>query len=495
MTQPPNPAHSLRRAMAWGASAALLAGCSQEPVAPPASALPPAPPQGSGLRWIASGSGAGPDSTQASIEADLEHLGRLWGAQGRIYFAGGPESPGVQELAPARAEPDPLRAELAAFFAPRARAGVRYRAPRLQAAGPATRDALLGALHEALSGPQRGPLWLYLGGHGAMGARPDENGVALWGGDTLGVFELAAALDAARSPRPVRLVVTTCHAGGFAEVIFTDGDASRGVASGERCGLFATTWDRQAGGCDADPERRNHDGYAVHLLSALEGRDRDGAPRPGIDLNGDGVIGLLEAHVQAAIGSGSLDVPTTTSARWLRHAAAALPEAPPLALPEEARVIRELGARLGAPADAGEVRGRREALTRALEELTEATREASDQEAAAWYRLSAALLARWPLIDDPWHPGFEALLAAERPALEAFLRQRPEAQAWRDAAQRTDAAEARRGEAEVALAPWLRLEQAHESAALAGRLRAAGGAGWRRFEALRACERAPGPKD
>ena len=41
-----------------------------------------------------------------------------------------------------------------------------------------------------------------------------------------------------------------CDAGGFGELAFRAADPEQGPAETARCGLFATTWDRVAAGCD-----------------------------------------------------------------------------------------------------------------------------------------------------------------------------------------------------------------------------------------------------
>src|SRR4029453_14151341 len=89
-----------------------------------------------------------------------------------------------------------------------------------------------------------------------------------------------------------------------------------GAAPGNRCGFFASTWDRPANGCDPDPERGRQEGYSLHFLEAPRGQDRAGAPVAGLDLDGDGKVSLLEAHTRARIASRSLDVPPPTSERW-----------------------------------------------------------------------------------------------------------------------------------------------------------------------------------
>ncbi|MBK8592387.1 MAG: hypothetical protein IPN77_25380 [Sandaracinaceae bacterium] len=113
-------------------------------------------------------------------------------------------------------------------------------------------------------------------------------------------------------------MITACFGGGFAELAFAGAEVSAGPASHGACGLFATSAEHESNGCDANPDRQAQQGYALHLLHALRGQGRDGQPVLGLDLDGDGRIGLLEAHTRARIASDSIDLPSTTSERFLR---------------------------------------------------------------------------------------------------------------------------------------------------------------------------------
>ena len=159
---------------------------------------------------------------------------------------------------------------------------------------------------------------LYLAGHGQPGEQPADASIELWGQVPLQARELATMLDG--RPRPLRMVMTSCFSGGFAELAFVGADGTRRAAAVGRCGLFATTATREASGCDPNPDRAAQEGYGLHFLHALHGRDRTGAPA-AIDLDGDGKVSLLEAHARARSASAGIDVPTTTSEAWLRAAA------------------------------------------------------------------------------------------------------------------------------------------------------------------------------
>ncbi len=451
-----------------------------------------APPRHGPLRWIVAGGGPTPDLDQVQLEQDVrlarEALSPL--GPGLTLFAGGAGSQAVQVLDPSL-DADPLRASLAALFAPRPGRDARYRPIAFRPDGSASAEALLAAVEGALNDGDA-PLTVYLAGHGEGGEAPRESRFLTWGPADVWVEDLAAVLDAAPEHRPFRLVMTSCYSGGFAELAFAGADPEQGAAETDCCGLFATTWDRAASGCDPNPDRGAQEGYGIHFLHALAGEDREGRPLPPehIDFDGDGAVSLLEAHTRARIASGSFDVPVTTSERFLRAAVdpgMPLPEHVP-ALPEERAVVVELSVRLGL-AHYEDADARLEEIGRRLEVLIEELDRAEESLARAEGSLAAALLNRWPVLDDPWHPLFPRVLEHDGDAIAAFLAESGEA-ALRDelSAERDRLAE-EHDELLLRAAPLSRIVRARETLELASRLSAEGGRYWLRYQALLACER------
>jgi hypothetical protein len=326
--------------------------------------------------------------------------------------------------------------------------------------------------------------------HGDPGEAPRDNVVQLWGGHALSVADLGAMLDAAPQARPLRLVVTSCFSGGFAELVFANTRAERGMTSGDRCGLFASTWDREASGCDPNPDRRAQESYGLHFLHALRGENKSGAKLPAheIDLDGDGKVSLSEAHARVRVATMSLSVPTSTSERWLRHAAPARGPRQSFELPEEERVVAVLGARLGL--DSAESARERHAALEERASALEARLEAADEAAEPAYRaLRMALLERWPVLDDPYHPDHAATVAGHASDILALLDDSPEATGYVRARDGIAGMEHELDELDVEQAAVERLVRAHETIELAGRLRAAGGAAFEGYRKLLACER------
>ena len=420
-----------------------------------------------------------------SLEQDIDLVQRALPPPGLVLFAGGTSSASVRELAEVGG--DPLRLALGGLFAPRTGRKSRYRQPRF-AAERATLENVEARLGAALAQGDD-PLLVYVAAHGERSDDPKHNSVALWGGRTLDVARLAQLHE--QHHRPLRLVATSCFSGGFAELAFAGADAAAGKPSRvPRCGLFAGTADRETSGCDPNPDRRAQESYGLHLANALSGRRRDGSPlaREAADFDADGRIGLLDAHTFARIEAVSMDVPTTTSERWLRHAEAGSAPIERSALPEDTAVVDRLGAALGLRTEAA-VKKRWAALDQTLGELDGAIAAAEDALADDTADLGTLVLERWPVLDDPFHPDFEATFQQNRAPLDELLRSSAPARARQDADARAQSLYTRLDTLAVEEARVLRVLRAYETLHKAAALRARGGPAARYYEQLLACER------
>jgi hypothetical protein len=442
------------------------------------------------VRWIAVGGGSGPRSTQVSLEQDMDLARQTLGKDGIVLFAGGARNYGVQVLHPEAAQRgDRLLRELGDLFDPLDGRDATYRQPLIPADGAATSRRFIEALSAALA-EGRDELLVYVAVHGEAGDVPADNTIRLWGDAPLSVRDLADVLDSAGSKRVVRFVVTSCYSGGFADLAFDTASAEAGVARSPRCGLFSTEWDREASGCDPNPNRAAQQGYGVHFWHALRGEDRSGAKlsEARIDFDGDGRVSFLEAHTRARIASSSIDVPTSTSERWLRHAAPGAGPESDVALPEEEALISALSADLGLAGESA-ARQRLQSVDAELAEADDALAKAERREMDASAALRMALLQKWPVIDDPWHPEFASTLGTHRAAIGALLREGPLAAEQRAAREDVDGIWKRVDALLAVEARLRRLVRAYETRALARRLRAAGGPAWHYFAQLLACER------
>lgn len=435
------------------------------------------------LRWLAIGGGSTPEFNQVSIEQDVALAQEIFGTGGAVLFAGGAGSHGVQ-VADANPRGDALILALGELFAPRGGRAATYRPTALRPIAAATARNALAAIKAAVAEPGP-PLLVYFAGHGERGETPRLGGIGMWGQDSLHVAELAQVLDAAR--RPVRVVATSCFSGSFGELAFRSADSTAGAAS-ERCGLFASTESRESSGCDPNPDRAAQEGFGIHFLNALRGHDRSGKSAREIDLDGDGKVSLLEAHARARIAGEGIDVPTTTSERWLRAVAPARGRSVAVTLPEETAVITALAAGLGL-ADEAAASSALEQVYKDMDAAHDRLAAASEREDTAFREAAAELLARWPVLDDPWHPDFAATVEKHREDISGFIAESSAYAGFRAAQGEVGAAQEAVFELLARSARIERLVRAYENRALAGRLKARGGAGWQTYEALLACER------
>lgn len=475
------------------AVAAVDAGPDNEAVGERAASIE-AEPVPVPARYVAVGGGAFPENTEVSLEQDLGLLRRVFGAPGgALYFGGGPGAFSVRELRDrALSEQAQLRVELGQLFAPRPGRDSAYRRSHLQVPA-AERSAVTERLAAefALAAP---PLWVYVAAHGEQAEQPADNRIGLWGGTSLSVRELAELHDG--SQRPLRLVVTSCFSGGFAELAFHQAQADLGPSHVSRCGVFAGTADRETSGCDPDPQRRRQESYALHLLHALSGEGRNGEPLHAteVDLDGDGQVSLLEAHARARVMARSIDVPTSTSERYLRAVQSQGTRLPfrELLWREEDHVVQALGARLGAQSQ-GEAEEGLRAVQRRIAALDRALQGAEAALDDAYLELVTRLLARFPVLSDAYHPDFKATLTEHRVALASMLHDSVQARAYQVAQHEVNDFDQELLRQEVQEAQWQRLVRAYENVGLAAALAQRGGAELAYYKQLLECERAVAP--
>lgn len=474
----------------------VVAAVQPEPAAPPAAL-----PLDVTLSWLAVGGGAHPASTQTSLEADVAAAGATLAGQGATFFAAGSGALVVAEgEVPEPAEGDAAaraRRLLATLLVPTRAQPTGYRPVQIDALAADGGNLSRVLLQQVERGGA--PLLVYASAHGERADQRRDVRLPLWGGEAWTPESVATALDAPGRNRPVRFVLGACFSGAFAEIAFSAADPAQGVASAERCGLFASTWDLESSGCDPDPDRRHHEGYGRHFWAALRRQDREGRPLAAaeVDFDGDGRISLLDAHTRVRIASAAFDVPTTTSERFLRSAiddkdapkidaaaAASLREV----LPHELAVLAALAAqlRLDDPiAAADQAYEDRDALIAEAEQAESRARAAEDVAAA---KINAAILARWPNLDDPWRDDFEPTLARDASAILALIEAHPAFADWTTARREAAAAGRIADRALVARAVAERVVRAASNLRLAAALRTRDDAAWRHFLALRRCE-------
>ncbi len=435
--------------------------------------------------YLLVGGGADPDSTQVSMDQDLGLLQSALHGSGVTLFAAGPDVASVQRLRETR--DGALRMRLAGLFDPRDLRHADLARPSLHVNGPAFAEVVVDALDVML--PRPGPLLMWFATHGSGGEHPAMSTLPLWGGFGLSVSGLAEQLDGSR--RDVRVVVTACHGGGFAEMIYRGADPEQGYASA-RCGFFAAPYNDEAAGCDSNPDRGAQESYAKHFTTTLATNEGE----HGRDLNGDGRVTLREAHTVARAQARSIDRPFATSDYLLAQLDLVPrdndePDPPAreedLAF-EERWLINALGHALSLPAQA-DAETRFNALEAELDALDLRARELERDIDDTYALLRIALLERFPFVDDPWREDFDRLLHENAPAIEATLAS-PTAERYRRSVEVLDTLMTDAEERQAEWAQVDRLLSAYATVERVALLRARGGEDLHAFRRFLACERA-----
>jgi hypothetical protein len=135
------------------------------------------------------------------------------------------------------------------------------------------------------------------------------------------------------------------------------------------------------------------------------------------------------------------------------------------------------------------VAARLDVLEQQLAAHDAATEDARVAEESASRTVAAMLLARWPVLDDPWHPEFAAVLEEQRGSIAELLAGAPSYAAYLAARDESARAHERHADHTAEAAPVERLLRAMETRRLAANLAAHDREAFAQWERLRACER------
>jgi hypothetical protein len=278
-----------------------------------------------GLRILIAGGGYSPSGNQISLESNVKYFRRVMGmlglqnAETRTLFADGrDEGRDLQYADPDFRIPE-TNGILAELVGSTRGLGHQYRSNELNADG----SALLADLDKWFDATSKNPgkeALLYFTGHGGKGDNktPDNTTAHLWNGQKIKVRDFVKRLDKLPKDMPVTLVMVQCYSGGFANVIFKDGDPKKGMSDHARAGFFATVQDRVAAGCTPDIQEKNYKEYSTSFWEALCGESRIGDPVENPNFDGDGRTSYAEAHAHVILTSDTIDVPIKTSGAFLR---------------------------------------------------------------------------------------------------------------------------------------------------------------------------------
>lgn len=432
------------------ASAAMLAGCTTNPIAHAAANPPTRPTTGPQFLTI----GGGPDvyNNQASLESNALYFQRVLHQQGlddqphAILFADGNNpQPDLEVEDPAADSAVPrINRLFARILGPMPRLTTTYRNHQIpHLTGPATLQGVDQYFNNALfklSDASR--LVIYFTGHGNRSRdKKPQSQIPLWGGSNLTVRHLSDRLELLPPQLPVTLVMVQCFSGGFANVIYHNADPAKGLADRDVCGFFATVPDRIAAGCTPDINEADDHEYSTDFFAALSGQTRGGHPITGsADFNHDGLIGLDEAHAYAVIHDPTLDIPTKTSDEFLRHfsretgtpaglltADALYADLRAAAGPADRAVLDTLSNQLHLTGDARVKQAVHESaeLESLRHQLHQRRRDLQSEYQSLRNQLAGALRSRWPELANPWHPRVAQIMANEADAVTTLLARQP----------------------------------------------------------------------
>ena len=451
--------------------------------------------------FLVIGGGYAPESNQISLEKNIHFFRRMLEQTGHAgapqhYLFGDGADPGHDvQYSTGNLPEHRLGYLLATVFEKTDDVYNAYRSNDLTGlAGPATPAEIDRYFDQTgCHIPAGDRLLVYYTGHGGRGETDNaiNTTIELWDRQKLRMKEFIARLDKVPQPVPVVLVMVQCYSGGFANVIFNEGDPAKGLSDANRAGFFATVHDRQAAGCTPDINEANYQEYSSHFFAALAGSDRLGRAIARPDHDGDGRVSFDEAHAYALLVSDSIDVSIKTTDVLLRqysrtaatdedrasgvellsedvHYPALLAAAGPC----EKAVLEGLSAQLkitdsmrtaAARHKAGELAERRTDLGQEAERLREGYKEACRS-------IAKALKARWPELQNPWHPRVARIITTEHDALLSVITGHPKFSKIERYGRRLNALENQRLSLERQWAKCQRLIRTAENVALAENL-------------------------
>lgn len=384
------------------------------------------------------GGGPTPSASEAQIEYNVNWVvaslrGLVPDAAISVFFAGGADSPNTAVELRARSDTGriPLSA-LASVYGRESENRLTYRAHQVPDVVSSTRrDVLVGALEDRLTSLKRGDQAMIIyNGHGSWAPDRSQNALRLWDESRLSVRDFEAMLDKVDPSVPVRFVFTQCYSGAFARAVYPEAQPSLLLASGQRCGFFAESSERESEGCSASIELGDYRDYTTYFFAGLTGRDRLGRPVPtAADRDGDGRVTPFDAHLYTLLEGYNGDLPRSTSedylerwlpwyGRWVEtgttpgniYGALAKEMARRAGLPEDGR-------RLGAALTDGynallmeqrQLNSRREREVRQADSLRQS--------------MQRRLERRWPTLAAPYTAAYRDVLLAEGESIDSAAR-------------------------------------------------------------------------
>jgi len=272
------------------------------------------------------GGGYSPSGNQISLESNVKYFRKIRASIGltkasmHTYFADGKEQGrDLQFFDPNFSVPD-INLVFAELFGKTKGIANQYRSNQLNPNGSSNLANLDQWFNQRKKSQKAGTNLIYFTGHGGKGdsKNPHNTTAYLWSNVRLKVTDFVKKLDNLPIEQSTILVMVQCYSGGFANVLFENGDPKKGLSKHARAGFFSTIQTRVAAGCTPDIREENYQEYSTSFWEALSGVSRIGKKISKPDYNSDGQTSLMEAHSYVSINSNTIDIPIKTSDVLLR---------------------------------------------------------------------------------------------------------------------------------------------------------------------------------
>ena len=272
------------------------------------------------------GGGYSPSGNQISLESNVIYFRKikqkigLGKASIHTYFADGKDSGRDLQFYDSDFLVPEVNLVFAEIFGKTNGISNQYRSNQLSPDGTASLTNLEKWFNQRKKSSLNQKNLIYFTGHGGKGDNktPHNTTAYLWSNSRLKVNELVKKLDQLPTKQSTILVMVQCYSGGFANVIFENGDPKKEVSKHSRAGFFSTIQTRVAAGCTPDIREENYQEYSTSFWEALSGVSRMGRKINQPDYNSDGKTSLMEAHSYVCIHSNTIDIPIKTSDILLR---------------------------------------------------------------------------------------------------------------------------------------------------------------------------------
>jgi len=272
------------------------------------------------------GGGYSASGNQISLESNIRYFRKIRQNLGledafvQTYFADGNDSSrDLQFFDPNYSVPF-INQVLAELFGNSKTVSHQYRSNNLRPNGPSSIQSIDQWFEKRKEHISPTNNLIYFTGHGGKGATktPHNTTAYLWSNGRLKVTDFVKKLDQLPLNQSTILIMVQCYSGGFANVIFEDGDPDKNFTGHARAGFFSTIQSRVAAGCTPDIREANYREYSTSFWEALCGFSRIGKKINKPDYNADGKTSLMEAHSYVCIHSKTIDIPLKTSDVLLR---------------------------------------------------------------------------------------------------------------------------------------------------------------------------------